>query len=56
VNPVRRVAAWFKPRAKAPQSPEAAREAERVRIEVELLKAVERERMGEDFLGRGSRF
>jgi hypothetical protein len=56
VNPLRRVVAWFKPRTKTPQDPEAAREAKRVRNELEMLRAVERERMGEDFLGPGSRF
>jgi hypothetical protein len=56
LNALRRVAGWFKPRTKTPQDLETAREAERIRNELELLRASERERTGENWLGPGSRF
>jgi hypothetical protein len=56
VDALRRIAGWFKPRAKTPRDLEEARQAERIRNELEMLRASERERTGENWLGPGSRF
>ncbi len=56
MNPLRRVVDWLKPPAKTPEDLEAAREAIRIRDEMETIRISQRSMQGENYQsGRGSR-
>lgn len=55
MNPLRRVVDWLKPPAKTPEDLEAAREAIRIRDEMETIRISQRSMQGENYQsGRGS--